>query len=296
MGRRSLRATSPRRLRHGELRDLDSSAEFMKPARWLPVAAVLIGPFFESLTAQRTDFSLDVGTAAMQFADSIGARSVSLSPWLRLLGQRARLSAAGTLSQLDGSWTNSGLVDAAVVPFASRRLSGELGILAGGSSHANGSRTGQVLASGKVHVATSSRGVWGGGSVGRTFDGNWRDVVQADAGAWFALPSATMMGAIAPAIIEDSIRYVDSFLSVHSEQRAWDLDGSLGFRVGRQLPSLPANRSVWGQVAAVFWATPRLGVVASAGTYPVDFTQGYPCGQYISVSILLRSVSRFVLP
>jgi hypothetical protein len=268
----------------------------MKPARWLPVAAFLIGPFFEALAAQQGDLSLDVGTAAMQFADSIGARSVSLSPWLRLLGHRARLNATGTLSQLEGSWTNSGLVDAAVVPFAEGRLSGELGVLAGGSSHANGSRTGQLLASGKLHVASAGSGVWAGAGVGRTWDGNWRDVVQADAGAWFAMPSATMTAAITPTIIEDTIRYFDSFLSFHSAQRAWDLDGSLGFRVGQQLPSLPANRSVWGQVAAVFWATPRLGVVASAGTYPVDFTQGYPGGQYISVAVRLRSASRFALP
>lgn len=246
--------------------------------------------------AQRADISLDVGTANMRFADSIEARSTSVSPQLRVVGTRGTLIAAGSLSHLDESWTSYGRVDGSMVPFSSGSISGELAAVAGGSSHANGSRTGQVLLSARLHAATLTRGVWAGIGGGRTNDGAWRDVLQADAGAWLARGSSTAMITTAPTVVDDSIRYVDTFISLHADRAVWELDGSVGYRAGEQLPTLPANRSMWGQLAATFWATPHVGVVASAGTYPVDFTQGYPGGQYISLSLRVRSPRRIVLP
>lgn len=268
----------------------------MRAGHSLLVAVLVVSQPGAPLQAQRADLSLDVGTANMRFADSIDARSTSLSPQLRIVGRRGTLTAEGSLSQLGGSWTNSGRIDAAVVPFTSRWISAELGGVAGGSSHANGARTGQTLLSARLHAASLSRGLWAGAGGGRTWDGAWRDVLQVDGGAWLAHGSSTALVSVAPTVVDDTIRYVDSFLSLHSDRAAWEVAGSIGFRAGQQLPSLPANRSVWGQLAATLWATRYLGVVASVGAYPVDFTQGYPGGRYASLGLRLRSTPRFVLP
>jgi hypothetical protein len=268
----------------------------MRAAGPLRLGLLLGGGFVAPLQGQRADVSVDVGTATMRYADSIHARSASISPQLRVSGDRAALTAVGSLSQLDGSWSNSGRLDASVVPFSRGRVSAELAVVTGGSSHANGARTGQMLAAARLHAATLTRGLWAGAGGGRTWDGAWRDVLQADAGAWLAGAVSTAMISVAPTVVDDTIRYVDSFLSLHRDQAAWELDGSLGVRAGQQLPTLPANRSVWGQLAATLWATRHVGVVASVGTYPVDFTQGYPGGQYVSVGLRLRSAPRFVLP
>ena len=268
----------------------------MTSASAVCVALVLIANLAAPLDAQQTNVTLDVGTASMRFADSIDARTASISPQLRVVGSRGALTAGGSLSQLAGSWTNSGRIDASVIPFSYRRASAELAAIAGGSSHANGARTGQMLVSTRLHAATLTRGLWAGVGGGRTWDGAWRSVRQADAGGWMAHGSSTAMLTTAPTVVDDTVRYIDSFLSLHTGRAAWELDGSLGFRAGQQLPTLPANRSVWGQLAATLWATPHVGVVASAGTYPVDFTQGYPGGQYISLALRLRSAAPLVAP
>jgi hypothetical protein len=48
---------------------------------------------------------------------------------------------------------------------------------------------------------------------------------------------------------------------------------------------LPANHTTWGSIAATLWVKPSIGVIASAGTYPVDFTQGFPGGQFLSLGL-----------
>jgi hypothetical protein len=247
------------------------------------------------LAAQRAHISLDVGTASLQFADSIGARSTSLSPSLLVAGPLWRIGTTGTISQLSGAWTRSGRVDATFTPGASRRISPELSLQGGGSSHSNGMRTGQWLGAARLYMAGPSRGLWAGGGVGSTWDGTWREIVQADAGVWATFARSTISAALSPTVVDDTIRYADGLVALHSERRNWDFDGSLGFRSGNPLPTLPANRNVWGQVTAIFWASPRVGIVGAAGIYPVDFTQGFPGGRYVSVAVRVRSTPRLIL-
>lgn len=256
-------------------------------ARWLALCPLVSMP----LAAQSASASLDLSSARMRFADSIDANSASLSPALRLSGARAAISASGTLSQLAGSWSNYGRLDASATPVAWGRFSTEVLGLAGGSSHANGTRTGQILGSARFHVDAGTRGAWIGGGVGRTWDGSWRGVVQGDAGGWMTAGANALVLSAAPTVVDDTVKYTDAFLSLLRVQEAWELGASLGFRAGQQLPTLPANRSLWGGLSAVFWATPIVGIVAAGGTYPVDFTQGYPGGQYLSLSVRLRTAS-----
>jgi hypothetical protein len=46
---------------------------------------------------------------------------------------------------------------------------------------------------------------------------------------------------------------------------------------------------VWASGSAVAWLTSGLAIVASGGSYPVDFTQGYPGGHFVSVALRVAS-------
>lgn len=244
-----------------------------------------------SLAAQSTSLSLDLGTSRMRFADSVSATAVSLSPAVSVVRPRAALHAFGTFSQLAGASSNSGSVLGSVTSRPLGPLSGELEGIAGGSGHSDGARTGQMMGTARLHVSAPARGLWLGFGTGQTWDGAWRSVLQGGAGAWLTQGLNTLSASLSPTRVADSIRYADAVLgAVHSRAR-WQLHASIATRLGDQLPNLPANASSWGNVGAVVWATPRVGIAASAGTYPVDFTQGFPGGRFMTLSLRLRSVT-----
>lgn len=226
----------------------------------------------------------------MRFADSISATALSLSPTFHFTAPRGSVVASGTMSKLGGSSSHSGVIDASASTGRRGLLSGEIEGIAGGSAHADGTRTGQLLGLALLHLSKSQRGAWIGGGGGKTWDGAWRNVVRADAGAWVSRSTSTFAVTLAPTAVDDSIRYADFFLSAHREMASWELDASLGVRAGGQLPSLPADRTAWGRVGAILWASPRLGISASAGSYPVDFAQGYPGNRFVSLSVRFRAL------
>src|SRR6185436_14008901 len=41
----------------------------------------------------------------------------------------------------------------------------------------------------------------------------------------------------------------------------------------------------WGSVSVTNWLHSNVAIVASAGSYPVDFTQGYPGGRFATVAL-----------
>jgi hypothetical protein len=243
------------------------------------------------LTAQTTTVTLDFGSSRMRFADSLTATAVSISPGIRAFSPRASFSAWGTFSQLGDASTHAGALDGSLTLMSRGFVSGEVEGIAGGSLHSDGTRTGQMLALARMNVATASRGIWIGGGLGTMWDGAWRNVIQGDAGAWLASDANTFAITLAPTVVDDTIRYADVFIAGHREVAAWELDASLGHRAGTQLPTLPANRRTWGSVAATFWATERLAVAAGIGSYPVDFTQGFPGGQFLSLGVRVRSAA-----
>jgi hypothetical protein len=54
------------------------------------------------------------------------------------------------------------------------------------------------------------------------------------------------------------------------------------------VPSLVTDRA-WGSVSALLWMRPNLGAIIAAGTYPIDFSQGYPGGRFASVGIRIAA-------
>lgn len=253
------------------------------------IGLATFAPLALGAQASSSTFLFDIGSSRMRFADSISATALSLSPALRVVASRATFSASGTFSRLAGASSNSGVLDGSLFTGSRSGVSAEVEGIAGGSAHSDGARTGQMLGLARMHLMTSGRGAWIGGGVGRTWDGAWRGVLQGDIGAWIATATSTFSATLSPTVVDDTIKYADAFFSARREMDAWELNGSLGVRAGNQIPSLPANRNVWGNIGAVLWASPRVGIAVSAGTYPVDFAQGFPGGQFVTLSMRFRS-------
>jgi hypothetical protein len=125
-----------------------------------------------------------------------------------------------------------------------------------------------------------------GGGGGRTWvGGGSRSVLLGEIGASTTLRDVGATLTASPAIVEDSIQYMDAQLSLSWTRDRLDLGALLGTRLGDQLTFLGGTSRSWGNLSAVARMTPRFALVASGGTYPIDPTQGFPGGRFVSVSI-----------
>ncbi|MGH7460731.1 MAG: glycogen-binding domain-containing protein, partial [Longimicrobiales bacterium] len=71
-----------------------------------------------------------------------------------------------------------------------------------------------------------------------------------------------------------------------------ELDATAGHRAGERLPVLGGTDKTWGSVNVVAWVKPWAGLVAGAGTYPVDLTQGFPGGHFVTLGARFRASPR----
>ena len=167
-----------------------------------------------------------------------------------------------------------------------RSLFGEVAGFAGGSAHQNGTRTGQTSANGRLHTASASWGGFVGAGGGATWDGgSWRRLVLGELGGWVRNDAGVALLTISPVTVNDSIGYTDGQLALSRTLSSVDLSILAGMRGGSQAPGVGARTTSWASLSAVAWLNPRLGVVASGGTYPVDPTQGFPGARFVSLSI-----------
>jgi hypothetical protein len=227
----------------------------------------------------------------MQYADSIDANAIAVTPSLWIDGRRGSLNTTATLSQFSGGgWSAQGSADGSLFTRRIGLFFGEIQGSAGGSTRNDASRTGQLLGIARAHLATDDRGIWIGAGTGGTWDGvEWRNVLQAEAAAWIHRNNASASVSATPVIVDDSIRYTDAQVTGGLNLLRVDLDASAGFRSGSRLPTLGGTAKSWGSASIAGWVTPRIALVASAGTYPVDLTQGFPGGRFASLSIRFGS-------
>jgi hypothetical protein len=236
--------------------------------------------FGNAAFAQRAGASIDLGALNMRYADSVKANAVALTPAAWTESLHTSFGASGTFSQfIDGGWSAQG--DAAGSLYTPRYslFLGEVEGDAGGSTHKDGVRTGRVLASARVHVANDYRGIWIGGGAGNGYDGaEWRSILQGEAAAWARFNAATAFLSVTPVSIADSVRYTDAQLSGSLNFPLFEIVATGGVRSGSR------SRS-WGSASVTAWIASRVAIVGSAGTYPVDLTQGFPGGRFASLSL-----------
>jgi hypothetical protein len=256
------------------------------------VAALLAAVPSLALEAQRVAPILDVGASTVRYADSVSVAATTLSPTLRIESSNATVAASGTLSQIaSGGWTAQGTLAASRFVPLGGRFHGELAATAGGSAHQDETRTGQLLAQGRAHFIGSARGLWVGGGLGTTWDGvAAHGLTLVDAGAWLSTGSATVLAAVAPTLIRDvgqpSLRYTDATAAARWVGARAEVGASLGTRLGSDLPTT-TGASTWGSVSGALWVAGPVAVAASAGSYPIDYTQGYPGGRFVSLALRL---------
>jgi hypothetical protein len=232
--------------------------------------------------------SLDFGAAALRYADTLSTGAATVTPHLLADWGSSVVEASGTYSKFTsgGGSSSQGTLSAARFISADPRFFFELGGFAGGSAHSDGTRTGEVLANGLIHIPGDNKEIFLGAGGGRTWDAvEWRNVLLGEAGASIDMGSSNALVTISPTIVNDSIKYADTQASLSRKGKVVDLGLLVGFRAGDQLTTLSANVKAWASASAVVWITPRIGLVLAGGNYPVDPTQGFPGGRFASLSL-----------
>jgi hypothetical protein len=238
--------------------------------------------------AQKVESTLDIGGAALRYADTLSTGAATITPHLVADWGSGFVEASGTYSQFTsgGGWSTQGSISASRFTPASHGLFAEVGGFAGGSTHNDGTRTGEVIANGRLHLTRDVSEFFLGFGGGRTWDAfAWRTLFLGEAGVSIGSGPTNALLTISPTMVNDSIKYADAQASLSRKGEAVDLGAMLGFRLGNQLTTLNANVKSWASASAVFWMTPRIGLALGGGNYPVDPTQGFPGGRFVSLSL-----------
>jgi hypothetical protein len=248
--------------------------------------------------AQRVESNLDFGGAVLRYADTLTTGAATITPHMVADWGSTYLEGYGTYSQFtSGGWSTQGSLSASRFVRATRGLLGEVGGFLGGSTHNDGTRTGEVIANGRLHLTRASGELFAGLGVGRTWDAiAWRSVLLGEVGGSVSSGRASASLTVTPTMVNDSIKYADTQAAISRQGEVVDLSALLGFRLGDQITTLSANVKSWVSASATLWVSPRIGVVVGGGNYPVDPTQGFPGGRFVSLSIRLRQGRPTQLP
>ena len=239
------------------------------------------------MRAQLVQSTFDLGVVSLRYADSLSVTAAAFTPDLRLESERALAQLTGTYSQFaEGGWSAQATGAGSVFTPTRRRLLGELAGVAGGSTHQDGTRTGHIIGNARLHLLGARVGVFSGAGAGATWDGGaWRRLLMGELGGWIQDDAGAVLLTLTPVAVDDSVKYVDGQVTLTRTMRNFDLAVLAGARGGGQSPGVETRARAWGSLTAVAWLVPRLAVVASGGTYPVDPTQGFPGGRFVSLGV-----------
>lgn len=254
--------------------------------RGAAVAAVIGLLVVVPLRAQTVTGSADLTAANTRYGDTFSGNSFSISPALHVDALSAVFDAGGSYSTLPGSWAAQGNASGSLFTPRISSLMGEVAAYATGSSNGDGTHTGSFSGMGRAHVLNNRAGAWIGAGGGRVYNGTiWQNLVQGEVGAWTNIPYGSLTAVVTPSKVGDSTKYTDAegTLSVFRNHIGVDLDA--GFRSGSSLPIAGGDSKAWGSANGAVWLTPSVAITASAGTYPVNFGQGFPGGRFVSAGI-----------
>ena len=241
--------------------------------------------------AQSVGGTIDVGGLALRYADTLSATAAAITPHVAADWGRGIADASGTFSQFTTrGWSAQGALSASLLTPAATGMLTELGGFAGGSARKDGTRTGEMLANGRLHLMRSGGEAFVGVGAGRTWDGiEWRSMILGEVGGSVSSENKGAVLTLSPILINDSISYTDTQLSLSLTQERLEFGVLLGARFGDRVTNIGTSARSWGSFSVVAWTTPRVGIVATGGTYPIDPTQGFPGGRFISLSLRLAT-------
>ena len=240
--------------------------------------------------AQATVARVDVGTSRVRYADTLSLTATSVTPEVVAEWPLAVVRAVASYSWLSGGGTSfQGVGGFSVFTPPAGMFLAELEAVGGGTS-SEGTNTSQVLGIARGHAARSRAGVWVGAGGGTASNGDRRRPTRlAEVGGWAAFGPARASITVTPTTVEDSIRYTDISLAARAELRRLDLSATAGSRSGTQPEIFGTPVKAWASASIVSWITQSVAIVAGAGRYPVDLTQGFPGGTYGSVGLRMAA-------
>ena len=229
--------------------------------------------------------ALDIGGMALRYADTVNTGAAAATGYALFETGRVLTEASGTYSQFfTGGASAQGALSGSYFIQGGGILT-ELGAFAGGSAHNDGTRTGQFLGNVRLHYMLPAAELFGGVGIGRSsFGSGAQGVLVGEIGAYRQFGTLAATFALSPVAL-DSINYADGQLSLSWPYRNLDLSALGGYRFGDQLVGLGSTSRAWGSLSVVAWVKPRIAAVLSAGSYPIDATQGFPGGKFASASI-----------
>lgn len=242
--------------------------------------------------AQRVESSVELGGVAIQYADSLNGVAATINPQLIADWGNRIADLSGTYSQFGSDWSLQGQASGSLF-FPLTSMVAELAGFAGGSSHRDGSRTGELLINARLHAQHRIVEWFVGAGAGQTtFGGESRTLVLAEAGLSRSMSQGTATLTFTPVAMGDSIRYADTQASFSLQRGRIDFSALAGTRVGDQLESLGGTARVWGNLSVTSWFTSRAALTLSGGSYPIDPTQGFPGGRFISLGVRIQHPPR----
>jgi hypothetical protein len=236
--------------------------------------------------AQSKAATVDVGAVGLRYADTVSSGGITVSPAFRFVTGRTSFDAIATLSKFNTGLSGQGAVALSSFTPARSGFTAEGTGSAGGSGHEDGSKTGEMSTTGRLHYMKSSAGAWVGTGLGGIWDGlAWRRVREVEAGAWLTSGNTQVVLSTTPTVVDDTIRYADTQGALAWQTPRAAVVLTLGTRAGSRLPSVPGDSRLWGGVSVIAPVSVRASVLAGAGTYPLDFTQGFPAGRYVTAGL-----------
>jgi hypothetical protein len=213
----------------------------------------------------------------------------SLAPALSWERPGAAVTARGSYLRFEsGRRSLQGLIAASLFTspgWLPRRWRGELTLSAGGSSYADFASFWHATGEARLHFVAEDRGVWIGGTGGRTSYGNApRPVGIAGIGVWARRARLTVAASASRTFVGDTA-YSDVAARVRARQGRFELDASLGARV----LSHGAGHGVYGEASATLTMGERTALFVSGGRYPTDPVSGSVAGRYASAGLRLRT-------
>lgn len=231
---------------------------------------------------------------ALRYADTVSTGAAVVTPHASASWRSGFADASATFSQFTaGGWSAQGTFSGSRFIRTNRSFIGELGGYAGGSTHDDGTRTGELVANGRAHFSRGPGEFFVGAGLGRTWDGvAWRSLRLADAGVSITSDLGSALLSLSPASVDDTINYADLQGSFDWERGDIQVSAVIGTRFGDQLTTLSRNGTSWASVNGLRKINERLAVSLSGGTYPIDPTQGFPGGRFISLSLRIETSRR----
>lgn len=237
--------------------------------------------------AQAVSADVSVGAVSVRFADQASFGAATLTPSIDVRSERIAFAAAATLASLQSGVSQQGVASLSLfTPVSARRLLGEVSVSGGGSRFPDGANTAQGLAALRGHWLGERASLWAGGGGGAMYDGlQWRSVRQGELGLSLAARTFSLSTTVTPSLTDDSLAYTDVLGALRTAFGPVDLLATLGGRAGATLPIPGGDTRVWGGLTLTAWMARRTAVTAGVGSYPVDVTQGFPAGRYVTLGL-----------